>query len=35
MAQLGAMLGREFDYEVLLAVTKHDEPTVRQGLAQL
>jgi TOMM system kinase/cyclase fusion protein len=35
LAQLGATLGREFSYELLLAVSPWDEPTVSQGLRQL
>jgi predicted ATPase len=35
IAQLGAVIGREFAYEVLLAVAPGDEATLQQGLAQL
>jgi class 3 adenylate cyclase/tetratricopeptide (TPR) repeat protein len=35
IAQLGAVLGREFSYEVIRAVAPWDEPTVQHGLAQL
>ncbi len=35
MAQLGAVLGREFAYELLQAVSPLDEATLQQGLAQL
>jgi class 3 adenylate cyclase/predicted ATPase len=35
LAQLGAVLGREFTYKVLQAVSSLDEPTLQQGLAQL
>src|ERR671936_2172136 len=35
VAQLGAVLGREFTYALLRAVTPVDEVTVQQGLAQL
>ena len=35
LAQLGAVLGREFAYELLQAVSPLDEPTLQQGLAQL
>jgi TOMM system kinase/cyclase fusion protein len=35
LAQLGAVLGREFSYEWLQAVSPLDEPMVQQGLAQL
>ena len=35
VAQLGAVLGREFAYELLRAVALMDEATVQQGLAQL
>jgi class 3 adenylate cyclase/predicted ATPase len=35
MAQLGAVLGREFSYELLRAVTPLDETTVQQALARL
>ena len=35
LAQLGAVLGREFPYELMRAVAALDEPTVQQGLAQL
>jgi class 3 adenylate cyclase/predicted ATPase len=34
-AQLGAVLGREFDYEMLLAIAAQGEALVRSGLAQL
>ena len=35
LAQLAAVLGREFSYEVLQAVAEVDEPTLQHGLAQL
>ena len=35
LAQLGAVLGREFAYELLQAVSPLDETTLQQGLAQL
>jgi TOMM system kinase/cyclase fusion protein len=35
LAQLGAVLGREFSYELLQAVATVDETTLQQGLAQL
>ena len=35
LAQLGAVLGREFTYELLQAVSPLDEPMLQQGLAQL
>jgi class 3 adenylate cyclase/predicted ATPase len=35
VAQLGAVLGREFAYEVLQAVALQDEATLQHGLAQL
>jgi class 3 adenylate cyclase/predicted ATPase len=35
LAQLGAVLGREFTYELLQAVSPLDETTLQQGLAQL
>jgi class 3 adenylate cyclase/predicted ATPase len=35
VAQLGAVLGREFAYELLRAVAPLDEATVQRGLAQL
>ena len=35
VAQLGAVLGREFSYEVLRAMAPLDEATLHQGLAQL
>ncbi len=35
MAQLGAMLGREFSYDLLLAVSPWDEGTLQRGLHQL
>ena len=35
LAQLGAVLGREFSYELLQAVAPLDEATLQQGLAQL
>ena len=35
LAQLGAVLGREFPYELMRAVAPLDEPTLQQGLAQL
>jgi class 3 adenylate cyclase len=35
LAQLGAVLGREFAYELLQAVSPLDETTLQQGLTQL
>jgi predicted ATPase len=35
VAQLGAVLGREFTYELLQAIAPQDEPTLQEGLAQL
>ncbi len=35
MAQLGAVLGREFAYELLQAIAPQDEDTLQAGLAQL
>jgi predicted ATPase len=35
VAQLGAVLGREFSYELLRAVAPLHEPTLQHGLAQL
>ena len=35
VAQLGAVLGREFAYEMLQAISSQDEETVQAGLAQL
>jgi predicted ATPase len=35
LAQLGAVLGREFAYELLQAVSPLDETTLQQGLVQL
>ena len=35
LAQLGAVLGREFAYELLQAVSPLDEATLQQGLTQL
>jgi class 3 adenylate cyclase/predicted ATPase len=35
LIQLGAVLGREFAYEVLQAIAPVDETTLQQGLAQL
>jgi len=35
VAQLGAVLGREFTYELIRAVAPLDEPRLQQGLAQL
>jgi class 3 adenylate cyclase len=35
VAQLGAVLGREFAYELLAAVAPQDEDTLQAGLAQL
>ena len=35
VAQLGAVLGREFAYELLQAVAPLDEATLQQALAQL
>ena len=34
-AQLGAVLGREFSYEMLQAISTQDEATLQNGLAQL
>ena len=34
-AQLGAVLGREFSYEMLQAISTQDEATLQDGLAQL
>src|SRR5207249_2220922 len=35
VAQLGAVLGREFAYELLQALTTMEEPTLQHGLRQL
>jgi class 3 adenylate cyclase/tetratricopeptide (TPR) repeat protein len=35
VAQLGAVLGREFPYDMLMAVSSQDEATVQDGLARL
>ena len=35
VAQLGSVLGREFDYEMLQALSVIDEPTLQAGLSQL
>src|SRR6266849_4088561 len=35
VAQLGAVLGREFSYELLAAIAPQDEETLQAGLAQL
>lgn len=35
VAQLGAVLGRQFAYEMLLALTSVEEPALQQGLGQL
>jgi hypothetical protein len=35
VAQLGAILGREFSYDLLHAISPLDEPTLQQGLSQL
>jgi len=35
MAQLGAVIGREFAYEMLLSLTAVDEPVLQDGLGQL
>jgi class 3 adenylate cyclase/predicted ATPase len=35
VAQLGAVLGREFAYELLQAITPQDENALQEGLAQL
>src|SRR5262249_28232164 len=35
VAQLGAVLGREFAYELLQAIAPQDEDTLQEGLAQL
>jgi class 3 adenylate cyclase/predicted ATPase len=35
VAQLGAVLGREFTYEMLQAITSQDDETVQAGLEQL
>jgi len=35
VAQLGAVLGREFTYDMLMAVSSQDEATVQDGLARL
>jgi class 3 adenylate cyclase len=35
VAQLGAVLGREFAYELLAAIASQDEDTLQAGLAQL
>ncbi len=35
VAQLGSVLGREFDYEMLRALNAIDEPTLQSGLSEL
>jgi TOMM system kinase/cyclase fusion protein len=35
VAQLGAIFGREFSYELLQAISPLDEPTLQEGLARL
>jgi len=35
VAQLGAIFGREFSYELLQAISPLDEPTLQKGLSQL
>jgi class 3 adenylate cyclase/tetratricopeptide (TPR) repeat protein len=35
VAQIGAMLGREFSYELIRAVARFDDEALRQGLSQL
>jgi len=35
VAQLGAVLGREFAYELLQTIAPQDEKTLQTGLAQL
>jgi class 3 adenylate cyclase/predicted ATPase len=35
VAQLGAVLGREFPYDMLMAVSSQDEATLQDGLARL
>ena len=35
VAQFGAVLGREFAYELLQAIASQDEETLQEGLAQL
>ena len=35
VVQLGAMLGREFSYELLQAVALWDETTLQEGLTRL
>ena len=35
VAQLGAVLGREFAYDMLMAISSQDETTVQDGLARL
>jgi hypothetical protein len=35
LAQLGAILGREFAYDLLQSVSPLDETTLQQGLTQL
>src|SRR5262245_47967563 len=35
VAQLGAIFGREFSYELLQAISPMDEPTLQEGLSQL
>ena len=35
VAQLGAILGREFSYDLLQAISPLDEPTLQHGLSQL
>jgi class 3 adenylate cyclase/predicted ATPase len=35
VAQFGAVLGREFDYDIFQAISSQDEETLQSGLAQL
>jgi predicted ATPase len=35
VAQLGAILGREFSYDLLQSISPLDEPTLQYGLSQL
>src|SRR5438128_10115809 len=35
VAQLGAVFGREFAYDMLMAISSQDEATVQEGLARL
>src|SRR5262249_27488427 len=35
VAQVGALIGREFPYTLLRAITPHDEPALQQDLARL